>query len=142
MAANPHNDTIRVALIRTKQGSISTVTVISKKTSKLCFQGLFAFCSSSRRNAVEKMGFSAGQPATSPTNPPTWLTPAHPLNHGLNLHRLLEVIQLVGLYPPLGGFHQQLRVVVFIGEKGIERQADVWPLAVDFVVADPDDFLP
>ena len=63
-------------------------------------------------------------------------------DHMLDFERLFKVIKLMGLDPPLGGLHQQFRVVVFVFEKGIERQAHPITGLGDFGVADLYRLLP
>jgi hypothetical protein len=54
---------------------------------------------------------------------------------------LLEVIKLVGLYPPGRRLHQQIGVVIAIGKKSIKREPDRLPPLGDFLLAYLNDFL-
>ena len=61
-------------------------------------------------------------------------------NHFPDLHGFLKVIELMGLDPPCGSFHQQVRVVVLVVKEGLEGQADGLAFLGDFVVADLNRF--
>lgn len=50
------------------------------------------------------------------------------------------MVKLVSLYPPCRGFHQEFWVVIFIGEEGIEGQADIRTLGCDFLVTGFNNF--
>ncbi len=62
-------------------------------------------------------------------------------HHVPDFQCFLKMIQLVRLYPPCRRFHQQLRIVVFIGEKSIKRQTYALAFQRDFLLADGEDFL-
>lgn len=63
------------------------------------------------------------------------------LDQAFDLHRFLEVIQLVGLNPPRRGFHQEFWIVILVVEERIEGQADVGPFLADFAFANSNNFL-
>lgn len=56
-------------------------------------------------------------------------------NKRFDFHSLFKMIQLVGFNPPFSGFHQQLRIVIFIRKKSVERQSNALALSRDFLVA-------
>ena len=48
------------------------------------------------------------------------------------------MIEFVRLDLPFGGFHQKLRIVILVGEEGIEGQSDPITLLADPAVANSD----
>lgn len=52
------------------------------------------------------------------------------------------MVQSVGPDPPFGRFHQQLRIVIAVGEESIKGEPDLGPLLLDLSVAHRDDLLP
>lgn len=58
-----------------------------------------------------------------------------------NFFCLLKMVQLVGLNPPRGGFHQEHGIVIAVGKESVERQTHSRALLRDFGFADRNDFL-
>ncbi len=51
------------------------------------------------------------------------------------------MVQLVGLNPPRGGFHQERGIAIAVGKESVERQTHIGALLRDFGFADRNDFL-
>jgi hypothetical protein len=66
----------------------------------------------------------------------------HLLHHLLDLHSLLEMIQLMRPNPPFGRLHQQLGVIIFVREESVEGESDTQTFIRNFAIADFHDFLP
>lgn len=57
-------------------------------------------------------------------------------NHAANLCRFFKVIKLVLLDPPFSRLHQQVWIIIFIGEESVKRKAYSFPFLHDFLIAD------
>ncbi len=44
--------------------------------------------------------------------------------------------------PPFSDFHKQLRIVIFVSEKGVERQTDIWSIFSYFFITNRNHFFP
>ena len=60
----------------------------------------------------------------------------HGFDQAFNLSSLFKMVELIRLDPPSCSFHQQFGIVVFIGEKSVERESDIWSFLDNFTIAD------